>query len=45
MRGAAMNGHEKIVVLCKEWGATDLDGAKKFARMNGHENIVRLLSN
>ena len=39
---AAINGHLEIVKLCKEWGATDYDGAMWWAAINGHLEIVKL---
>ena len=42
MLNAVRNGHESIVILCKEWGATDFDGAMARAVANGHESIVKL---
>ena len=39
---AVINGHLGIVKLCKEWGATDYDGAMWWATINGHLEIVKL---
>ena len=39
---AARNGHEDIVRLCKEWGATDFDWMMSSAAEGGHKDIVKL---
>ena len=39
---AAENGHIEIVKLCKEWGATNFNGAMILAAKNGHVEVMKL---
>src|ERR1700677_700240 len=39
---AAEGGHEVLVRLAKDWGATDIDCAMVKAARSGHEVLVRL---
>ena len=41
---AAANGHESVVKLLIEMGATDIDGAISAAKQFGHEEIEALLN-
>ena len=42
MACAANSGYVEFVKLCKDWGATDFDGALAGAAMRGYVEIVEL---
>src|ERR1700677_1612036 len=42
MAYAAEGGHEALVRLAKDWGATNFDWAMAYAAIGGHEALMRL---